>query len=116
MSAWSIDRIAALNLLADLGLEHSAENIAKATRHCADHRRHAIRWAAEKAHGTIVGRLEDAATAEFLREHPERAEGYRFAEQQVMTAAPRDLLQLAPEESPSKGQILRHLVRRARGR
>ncbi|MET0137463.1 MAG: hypothetical protein ABW039_02910 [Sphingobium sp.] len=117
MRAWSMDRLAAVNLLADLGQEPTPDNLAKATRHFADHRHHAIGWAAERVHGAIIDRLEaSAASSDFRHDSAERGDGFRLAQQQVMTVRPRDLLQLAPDQQRSRGQILRGLVRRARGR
>lgn len=113
-TSWSMDRLAAHNLLASLKLEQTEENLELAARHFARHRESAIEWAAERTHASMLRSLESGSTMFFDRHSAEWTDGYRFAEQQVSTMMPKDLLDLGPERARSKGQVLRALVRQAR--
>ncbi|HJT38713.1 MAG TPA: hypothetical protein VJ762_00115 [Sphingobium sp.] len=112
--SWSVDRLAANNLLAHLGLEATADTLERVERHFAQHRRTAMEWATQRVHATIIDRFEAASQDYFLHHSEEWTEGFRFAEQQVAGMTARDLLQTDPGQPQSKGQILRHLVRHAR--
>jgi hypothetical protein len=113
-TSWSMDRLAAHNLLASLKLDTTEDNLEQAARHFARHRQSAIEWAAERTHSSMVRSLEAGSTSYFDRHSAEWTDGYRFAEQQVSTMMPKDLLDLGPERTRSKGQVLRALVRQAR--
>lgn len=111
---WSMDRLAAHNLLASLKVAATESNLEIAARHFARHRESAIEWAAERTHSSMVRRLEAGSTMYFDRHDAEWTDGYRFAEQQVSTMLPKDLLDLGPDRMRTKGQVLRALVRQAR--
>jgi len=111
---WTVDQLAATNLLAELKLEPTEAVLNAATRHLASHRRDAIGWAAERAHGAMIRKLEAAAMDHVSRQSDEWAAGYHFAEQQILTTMPEELLELGPDKARSKGQVLRAMVRHAR--
>jgi hypothetical protein len=113
---WSMDRLAATNLLASLKLEASAETLDMVAEHFARHRQSSIGWAAERAHSHMTRRLEAASTTYFAERSEEWADGFRFAEQQIATTMPEELLELGPDRMRTKGQVLRALVRQARQR
>lgn len=115
-SAWSMDRLAAQNLLARLNVEATPGNLELAAEHFARHRDNAIGWAAERAHSRVVRELESVGTMHFGDRCEEWAEGFRFAEHRVATMMPEELLDLVPHRTRSKGQILRSMVRQARNR
>lgn len=115
-TAWSMDRLAAQNLLARLNVETTAGNLELAAEHFARHRDDAIGWAAERAHARMVKALEAAGPMHFSNRSEDWAEGFRFAEHQVATILPEELLDLGPARIRSKGQVLRALVRQARSR
>ena len=113
-SVWTVDTLAANTLLAELGLEVTDDWINRIARHFAQHRQSMTSWAAERAQSTIVRSLETVSPDMFMRESDQWASGFRFAEQLVMTANPQELLNLGPERTLSKGQILRSMVRQSR--
>jgi hypothetical protein len=111
---WSVDELAANRMLADLGIELTDERRRAVARHFARHRQDVARWAAERAHASMVARLESVTTDRFARARDEWASGFRAAEHELLTMAPADLIDLAGGQPRSKGQILRALVRNAR--
>lgn len=113
-SVWSIDRIAAANLLADLRLEPSEANLERVERHFAQHRLNAMEWAAKRAQSTIIARVEEASARYFPHHGQEWAAGFCCAEQQIATVGSSEILQIETGKAASKGQILRRLVRQAR--
>ena len=113
---WSMDRLAATNLLASLKVDSSAETLDLVTEHFARHRQSSIGWAAERAHSHITHKLEAASTLYFAERSEEWADGFRYAEQQIATTMPEELLELGPDRTRTKGQVLRALVRQARQR
>ncbi len=111
---WSVDSIAAGNLLLSLGLKLNAEQELVIAEHFARHRRDAHEWAAERARDRVIERLE-AASLEFCsRNDGDWAQGFLRAEQVVMTMTPNELVGGDVGKAPSRGQVLRALVRRAR--
>ena len=111
---WSVDRLAASNLLARLQLEATPDTLAQAERQLAEHRRTAMEWAAERAHASMVTALEDASQRYFPDRREDWCAGYRCAEQQAAAMTVPAMLRLTQGKAATKGQILRRLVRRAR--
>ncbi|PZU59373.1 MAG: hypothetical protein DI547_07205 [Sphingobium sp.] len=111
---WSVDTLAARNLLAHLNLEASPEALELVGRHLAAHRQNSMGWAAERAR-SVLGRVLDANPPEHLaHDNEDWLRGYHYAGQQVLTIQPDELLSLGPKRKQSKGQILRGMVRQAR--
>jgi hypothetical protein len=115
-TSWSMDQLAARNLLASLKVETSAGNVELAAEHFARHRQSSISWAAERVHSSTVRNLEAACGEYLVRQSVDWADGFRFAEQEVATMRPEELLELGPDRTRTKGQVLRALVRQARSR
>lgn len=115
-NGWAIDRLAANTLFARLKLAATAEMIDMAAAQFAEHRRNSIGWAAERAHSSMVQRLEAASMEHGAMRADEWRDGFCYAEQQVMTMMPEELLELGPDRTRTKGQVLRTLVRQARNR
>lgn len=113
---WAIDRLAANTLFARLKLEATADMVDMAAAQFAEHRRNSISWAAERTHSSMVQRLESVSMMHGVERTDEWRSGFCHAEQQVMTMMPEDLLELGPDRTRSKGQVLRTLVRQARSR
>ncbi|HEY1125206.1 MAG TPA: hypothetical protein VGE65_06205 [Sphingobium sp.] len=113
---WSVDRLAASNLLAQLKLEASDDLIDLVTRHFAEHRRNLVGWAAERTQSAIVEQMEAAATSLFQHHDEDWIRGFSQAEEFVFTIEPKALLDLEPSPPRSQGQILRSMVRQARRR
>lgn len=114
--SWSIDRLAANNLLASLKLEATSETLDVVAEHFSKHRRNSIEWAAKRVHSSVIRTLESALPPHFDRQGENWAEGARFAEHQVATMIPEDLLELPSDTARTKGQVLRAMVRQARNR
>jgi len=111
---WSVDRIAAANLMNDLGVDATADRIEQVARHFARQRRAACQWAAERVHGTILEGLERESLGLLLDHDDQWADGFHRAEQMVMTMIPEELLGAEPRPERTKGQFLRTMVRNAR--
>lgn len=114
--SWSIDRLAANNLLASLKLEATAETLDVVAEHFSKHRRNSIEWAAKRVHSSVIRNLELTLPAHFSRQSEDWADGVRFAEHQVATMIPQALLELPSEKTRTTGQVLRAMVRQARQR
>lgn len=115
-TVWSVDRIAARNLLVNLQLELSEGDAELIAQHFAHHRRSACTWAAERVHGNIVDRLATASRDLFERKCEAWVDGFGNAERMVL-AMPRDeLVGIDTGKGRTKGQLLRTLVRQARAR
>lgn len=111
---WSVDRLAASNLLVRLQVKATPDALALAEWQFAEHRRTTMEWAAEQARASIISSLEESSQRYFPDQDERWCEGYRRAEQQVTAMAVHEMLQLHQHKPASKGQILRRLVRRAR--
>jgi len=113
-NVWDVDRLAASNLLAELKLDAGEAKLEAAAKHFARHRLNSNSAAAERAHSSIVQRLESASTEQFGHTSDEWQEGFIYAEQQVLTMTAEELLDLSPEQERSKGQRVRDMMREAR--
>lgn len=113
---WSVDRIAANNLFADLGIKADDRQLASAAEHFARHRGDAQDWAAERVHVNIMENLA-AATGDLSQDRDDAwMDGYLYAEQSVITLSQEELLGMMPEHRPTKGQVLRSMLRHARAK
>ncbi len=112
---WSVDRLAASNLLAQLQMDATEELIDQVARHFAEHRRSLVDWVAERTHSAIYEAMEAAAADLFADHSEEWVRGFNQAEQIIITTHPRNLLDMDPGRPRSKGQILRSMIRQARG-
>lgn len=111
---WSIDRIAALNLFQILDLAPDARQLDLAAERFAEHRRDAYGWAARRIHGGMIDRL-DAASAPYFERHSDAwGDGFRTAQYEVMRTRPDDLIAPDPGPAPTKGKILRSMIRQSR--
>lgn len=111
---WSVDRLAANNLLAALKVDESPETLEKVAGHFARHRQSAQEWAAEKAQSIAINKLETVSRNSFGRRSEEWADGFRAAEAQIFAIRREDLLEIPAARSRSTGQILRSLVSEAK--
>jgi len=113
-SVWSMDRLAAANLLTELRLESSEANLEHAERHFARHRMTAMEWAAKRVQSSMIARVEAASARYFPHHSEEWAAGFCCAEQQIATVGSAEMLQIDAGKAATKGEILRRMVRRAR--
>lgn len=111
---WSVDRLAARNLFARLKMEATPDALALAERQFAEHRATTMEWTAERARAIILASLEEASQSHFPHQVEQWCAGYRRAEQQVSAVQVHQMMQLSRGKPPTKGQILRQMVRRAR--
>ncbi len=111
---WSVDRIAAAELAADLGLPADEALISGIAERLARHRQDAHDWAAERVHANLMRRLDVAAVRLFERSSDAYANGFRAAEHEIIAVQPRELLELGPERVRSTGQVLRALMKTRR--
>lgn len=112
--SWSADQLAARNLFTSLNIKASVQDIENAAEHFARHRQSFLIWAAQRAHSYIVKKLEAASLTYFPHRASDWTDGFRFAEQQIASMMPQELLDLGPIQTTSKGQLLRQLLREAR--
>jgi hypothetical protein len=94
---WSVDRLAAQNLLASLRIDSTGTLLEVAAGHLARHREASQLWAVERAHSGIIRKLETASSTSFDRRSEQWTEGYRSAEALVVTMLPKDLLETVPQ-------------------
>jgi len=111
---WSVDRIAAGNLLLSLGLKLDPGDESLIAEHFARHRRDAQEWAAERTRDRIMRKLETASLELCPRSSDDWSQGFQRAEQMVMTMTPNELTGAEVGKPRSKGQVLRALVRHAK--
>ena len=113
---WSVDRLAASNLLAQLKLETSDDLVDLVAQHFAEHRRNLVPWAVKRMRSAIIARMESAAASLFSHHGDDWARGFAQAEEIVVTLEAKALFDFEPDPPRSKGQILRSMVRQARQR
>ena len=111
---WSVDRLAASNLAVSLGLRLTSDQIERVAEHFSDHRLSAYEWAIQQALEKIVGRMEEDSMEMARRHDAPWMDGFRRAEELVMTISPDELADFKPKRIVSKGQVLRQMVRQAR--
>jgi hypothetical protein len=111
---WSVDRLAAKQLLAGLAMEYTEDMEDVVAQHFARHRKSCSTWAAERVHSNVLRKLEDGSAIYFQRECDKWTDGFRFAEQQLMAVDPEELLGTETVKPRSRGQILRAMMREAR--
>ena len=111
---WAIDRLAANTLFARLKMEVTADMVDAAAAQFAEHRRNSISWAAERAHSSMVQRLESASMTHGIERTDDWRSGFCHAEQQVMTMTPEDLLELGPDRPHQIGDRKARKRRRQR--
>jgi predicted amidophosphoribosyltransferase len=111
---WSVDKLAASNLLAQLKIDASDDLIDLVTRHFSEHRRNLVGWAAERTQSAIIEAMESAAASLFTHRDEQWTRGFSQAEEIIYTLEPKALLDLDPGAPRSQGQILRSMVRQAR--
>jgi hypothetical protein len=111
---WSVDRLAASNLLAQLKIDATDDLIDLVTRHFSEHRRDLVAWAAERTQSAIGQQIESAAASLFAHHDESWIRGFNQAEEIIFTLDPKSLMDIDPGPPRSKGQILRSMVRQAR--
>ncbi|MDE2596551.1 MAG: hypothetical protein KGL44_06720 [Sphingomonadales bacterium] len=113
---WEIDRVAAAQMLTALGIADTPEAARIAAGQLARHREKAMRWAVERARDRLVQDLERGAVDHYPRENEAWARGYGCAEMQVASVSADDLLDITQGAPRSPGQVLRGMIRAAKGR
>jgi predicted amidophosphoribosyltransferase len=113
---WSVDKLAASNLLAQLKIDAPDDLIDLVTRHFSEHRRNLVSWAAERMQSAIIEEMESSAPSLFTHHDEQWIRGFSQAEEIIYTLDPKALLDLDPDVPRSQGQILRSMVRQARRR
>tara|TARA_R110000782_G_scaffold78293_2_gene155811 strand:- start:59 stop:421 length:363 start_codon:yes stop_codon:yes gene_type:complete len=111
---WSVDQLAANNLAVSLGLQLTSDQIRRVAGHFSDHRRSACEWAIQRAHEKILEKMEADSMEMARRYDAPWMDGFRRAEELVMTISPDELADINPKPMVSKGQVLRQMVRQAR--
>jgi hypothetical protein len=118
---WTVDQLAAQLLCTELKLDASDEMRDRIAQHFSEHRKNMLQWAAQRIRHNMARALEKAFSGN-ARNHEDGwhddgwMRGYRRAEELLLTMSNQELLALEPEQSRSKGQILRTMMRQARQR
>lgn len=113
-NVWEVDRIAAselLSLLKQTSEEDWGRVIAKAF---SKSRFQNYQWAARRVRDSAIRVLELEAKEEFQRREAVWADGYRHAEECLMSQTPSALLETVVPPPKSQGQLLRAMLRSAR--
>lgn len=111
---WEIDRLAAGKLLARLEIEATPAIVEEVAMEFARHRQDVERWVAERVQSQIVSKLEERSIRDFGRMDENWNSGFSAAEELIATLMPNDLLDQPYGKAPSKGEVLRSMVREAR--
>ncbi len=114
IAIWDVDRLAAETMLKSIGVEATPDALASAARHFARHRREMIDWGARRARRQITQMLDMTPPPDHGRLLDGWTQGFHEAEIRVATMGDDELLDLGPEITRSRGQILRQMVRQAR--
>ncbi len=110
-----VDRLAARRILLGLGIDPTPEQIEQVASVVAEHSRNYAAWAIDRAQQTILGRLEQRFGENIERRGEDWAMGYQFAESEVARMSHAEMIDITGERrAPSKGQILRSMLRKAR--
>ena len=112
---WDIDRVAAGELATALRAELDGERLGLVAELFARHRESALEWAAKRAQGQVLRTLEAAVIERAGRMSDSWAEGVAFAEQKVAAMPVSEILGIVPGRTRSFGQVLRSMLRTARG-
>lgn len=111
---WEIDRLAASNLLARLQIEVTPAIVEEVATEFARHRKDVEQWVAERVQSQIVSELEERSMRDFGRMDESWNSGFSAAEELIATLMPNELLDQPYGKAPSKGEVLRSMVREAR--
>jgi hypothetical protein len=113
-SVWEIDRLAAAELLALLRVTPEADWGKLAAKAFSKSRLQSYEWAARRVHDSVIKTLETESVETFERKEPIWTDGFRHAEECLMSKTPAELLEVVARPSKSKGQVLRSLFRTAK--
>ena len=108
---WDVDRLAATNLAAALGLQPEPRQLHILARHLAQHRLDACGWSVERVRSNLLDRFASISADSFQNRPDQWSDGFRFAEQATITMTSEELLKLAPRKTITRGQRLRALIR-----
>lgn len=111
---WSVDRLAAANLFTILNIDATDHQIEIAATHFAEHREDAYHWSAERIRARVIDQLETSGSELFMRKPEAWGEGFRAAQEELMTLLPSELIDLPKSPPPSRGRILRSMLRQRR--
>jgi|GEM_PF-1523383 len=113
---WEIDRLAASRLLVRLEIEATPTIVEEVAIEFAQHRQDVERWVAERVQSQIVSKLEERSKRDFARMDESWNSGFSAAEELIATLMTNELLDQPYGKAPSKGQMLRSMVKEARKR
>lgn len=111
---WEVDRMAAAELLATLKEHPEAEWGVIAAEAIAKTRRQSYEWAAQRVRQSALAVLEREASGAFQHKEATWTDGFRHAEKCLMATSPTQLLGVTTRPAPTKGQVLRALLRSAK--
>jgi hypothetical protein len=113
-NVWEVDRIAASELLAVLKQTSEADWARVIEKAFSKARLQSCQWAASRVHGSAVKVLEIESREEFQRREAAWTDGFRHAEECLMSQTPSELLETVVPPPRSQGQLLRAMLRSAR--
>lgn len=111
---WEVDRMAAAELLAMLREYPEADWGVIAAEAIAKTRRQSYEWAAQRVRQSALGVLEREAAETFQHKDATWTDGFRHAEKCLLATSSTELLGVTTRPAPTKGQVLRALLRSAR--
>jgi hypothetical protein len=112
--AWLVDLIAAENISRDLCLQLSEDQIALLSSHMAEHRRDAVELTGSRLLSNALESIRELIVGQQNFRSVEWSNGCRSAEEAVVKAMSRTMLEIAPPKAVSRGSILRSRIEHAR--
>ena len=114
MTIRAVDRLSASRILSSLGLEPSEEQVSSVAQHLAEHRENGERWGAKQARDKLGQAITDHLLNRSHHRNEDWCDGLREAEMLTSTLTVDDVLEVDRGHAPSRGTILRSLIRNAK--
>ena len=116
LRSWGVDKLVATRILGRLDVEATPALVEEVAAELAEHRKDVEQWVADRVRSRTVKILEDRSIEVFGQMEEDWTNGFRAAEELVARLSPDQLLDQPSGKAPSKGQVLRSMVKTARKR
>ena len=110
----AVDRLSASRIIIALGLEPNEEQLESVARHLSEHRENGENWGSKQARDKVSQAIANHLLNRSHHHSEEWCDGLREAEMLVSTLTQDDILEVDNGHAPSRGTILRSMIRNAR--
>jgi len=114
MSIRAVDRLTASRIIAALGVKTSDAHVEAVARQLSEHREDGETWGAKQARDRVSQAIANHLLNRSHHHSEEWCDGLREAEMLVSTLTQDDILNVDQGHAPSRGTILRSMIRNAR--